>query len=239
MRARLGREDRERELRHRQLVRGAVGERLGDVLGPHGVGSRERGDRPRDPADAGVATSGEVEPVDGASEELVASRSRDGGLSASRSRAPRDALAHGGRRLARRRRELDAAHARHREDEVEAVEERARELVPVAREPLRRAAALGRRVAAAAAGTEVHRRRPAGTAPGRRRGPPARATETKPSSSGWRSASSAGRWNSGELVEEKHAAMREARLAGPQVRAAADDRGGRRAVVRRAERRRA
>ena len=41
----------------------------------------------------------------------------------------------------------------------------------------------------------------------------------------------------GELVEKEHSTMREARLAGAQVRAAADDRGGRRAVVRRAERR--
>ena len=41
----------------------------------------------------------------------------------------------------------------------------------------------------------------------------------------------------GELVEEQHAAMREARLARPEVRPAADDRGGRGAVVGRAERR--
>ena len=41
-----------------------------------------------------------------------------------------------------------------------------------------------------------------------------------------------------QLVEQQDAAMREARLAGTDARAAADDRRGRRAVVRRAERRR-
>src|SRR5690349_24432908 len=41
----------------------------------------------------------------------------------------------------------------------------------------------------------------------------------------------------GELVEQEHAAMREARLARAEARSAADDRRGRRAVVRRAERR--
>ena len=41
----------------------------------------------------------------------------------------------------------------------------------------------------------------------------------------------------GQLVEQQHAAMREARLAGPRPGAAADDRRRRGAVVRRAERR--
>ena len=42
----------------RELVRRAIGERLRHVLGSHRVGLRERGDRPRDPADARVAPSG-------------------------------------------------------------------------------------------------------------------------------------------------------------------------------------
>src|SRR5207302_8414153 len=41
----------------------------------------------------------------------------------------------------------------------------------------------------------------------------------------------------GELVEEQHTAMRQARLAGPEVRAAADNGGGGGAVGRRATRR--
>src|SRR6476659_5920330 len=41
----------------------------------------------------------------------------------------------------------------------------------------------------------------------------------------------------GELVEQQHATMREARLARSEPRPTADDRRGRRAVVRRAERR--
>ena len=41
----------------------------------------------------------------------------------------------------------------------------------------------------------------------------------------------------GELVEEENTAMRQARLTGSEVRAAADDGGGGSAVVRRAERR--
>src|SRR5207302_1172475 len=40
-----------------------------------------------------------------------------------------------------------------------------------------------------------------------------------------------------QLVEQQHAAVREARLAGPQPRPAAHDRGGRGAVVRRSKRR--
>ena len=41
----------------------------------------------------------------------------------------------------------------------------------------------------------------------------------------------------GQLVEEEHAAMRKGRLAGPRTGAAADDRRGRRRVMRRSERR--
>ena len=55
----------------RQLVGRAIGERLRHVLGPHGIGLRERGDRPRDPSDARVAAPGEVEAVGGAAQERV------------------------------------------------------------------------------------------------------------------------------------------------------------------------
>ena len=63
-----------------------------------------------------------------------------------------------------------------------------------------------------------------------------RTIATRPSSSGWRSASSAGRGNSRELVEEQHAVVGEARLAGRRDRAAADEAGRGDRVVRRAER---
>ena len=60
-------------------------------------------------------------------------------------------------RLARARVELPPARPRHVHDQVEAVEERPRELHAVGGQPLRRAGALDRRVAARAAGAEVHR----------------------------------------------------------------------------------
>ena len=73
-------------------------------------------------------------------------------------------------------------------------------------------------------------RRPAGSAPGRS-WPGRRATiATRPSSSGWRSASSTGRSNSAQLVEEQHALVRERDLAGRESRAAADHAGVRRSV---------
>src|SRR5205085_9157310 len=51
--------------------------------------------------------------------------------------------------------ELDRARSRHRDDEVEPVEERARQLVAVPREPLRRARALEIRIAARTARADV------------------------------------------------------------------------------------
>src|SRR5207253_332106 len=142
----------------RELVRRAIGERFRDVLGAYGVRLRERRDRPRDPADACVAATGEVEAVGRPAQERV-------GLAVPRGRPRAEAFpcgahsfGHGGRALARRRGELLPAYARQREDEVEAVEKRAGELLPVAREPLGGAAALCGGVAAPAARAEVHRR---------------------------------------------------------------------------------
>src|SRR5579859_4510658 len=68
-----------------------------------------------------------------------------------------DARADGLRALTWRRCKLDSAHTRHRDDEIEPVEERARELVAVVGEPLRRATALRSRVASASARAKVHR----------------------------------------------------------------------------------
>src|SRR5207344_3200497 len=111
------------------------------------------------------------------------------------------------------------------EDEVEAVEQRAGELVAVAREPLRRAAALGGRVTAPAARAQVHRRdeHEAGRKDDASSGPRDRYEAVLQ-----RLAQRLERrtLELGELVEEQHAAVREARLARPEVRPAADDCGG-------------
>ena len=133
MRPRLGREDRERELVHaRELLRRAVGERLGDVLGrdasrrrraPRSCARRARRARGRGPRAAAArprATAARRRRVV-ARRAPVAERSR---AAATRARDRR-------RRLRRRRCELDRARTRHRDDEVEAVEQRARELVAV------------------------------------------------------------------------------------------------------------
>ena len=65
--------------------------------------------------------------------------------------------------------------------------------------------------------------------------PPTRAIATTPSSSGCRSASSDGPRELAQLVQEKDAAVREARLARAGARPAADDGRRRRRVVRRAK----
>ena len=64
--------------------------------------------------------------------------------------------------------------------------------------------------------------------------PHARAISTRPSSSGTRSASSAGSRELGQLVEEQHSAVGQGHLAGAQA-GAADQRGRRCAVVRERE----
>ena len=147
-----------------------------------------------------------------------------------------DALAHGGRRLAGRRGQLRRTRPRHRDDEVEAVEQRARELLAVGGEPLRRARALDRRIAARAARAQVHR-------PDELE---ARREERVPADPRDRDDAVLERLAQrledrarelGQLVEQQHAAVRERDLARPRARAAADDRRRRGAVMRRAERR--
>ena len=133
------------------------------------------------------------------------------------------------------RRELLRPRPRNRHDEVEAVEERARELVAERREPLRRARALGRRVAAAGARTEVHRRDELEARREERLAlhPCDRddaVLERLPQRL------ERGPLELGQLVEQQDAAMGEARLARPRPGAAADDRRRRGAVMRRAER---
>ena len=99
----------------------------------------------------------------------------------------------------------------------------------------RRAAAGQRRIAEMAAAARVHRRDQLDP---RREGDVllARATLTLPVSSGWRSESSTGALEFRQFVEEQHAEMRQADLAGPHPQPAADQRRHRGAVMRRAER---
>ena len=141
------------------------------------------------------------------------------------------------RRLARAGGQLVRARARHRHHEVEAVEERPRDLVAVRRDPRGRALALEPGVAACAARTEVHRRDEA----------EARGKEGAPADP--RDGDDAvlerlterlqhGPWELGQLVQEEHAPVREADLTRPRHRAAADHGRRRGAVVRRPERRR-
>ena len=96
--------------------------------------------------------------------------------------------------------------------DVDAVEQRAAEPALVAREVGRRAAARAPRPSRTGTGST---RRRACTRVGNTITPLARGrSTTRPSSSGWRSASSAGRGELGQLVEEEHAVVGERGLAG-------------------------
>ena len=104
------------------------------------------------------------------------------------------------------------------DDEVEAVEQRAGELVAERGEALRRARALGRRVAAPAAGhrfivaDELEARR-------ERRPPPDAGDADDAVLERLPQRLERGSLELRQLVEEQHAAVREARLAGPRARA--------------------
>src|SRR5205823_8490331 len=132
--------------------------------------------------------------------------------------------------------QLDRARPRHRHDDVEAIEQRAREAIAIARNALGRARALCAGIAARATGAEIHRpdelkARWKAHAPGRTRNEDLSVFERLPQRLERRALELR------QLVEEQHALVREARLAGTKLRAAADDRRRRSAVVRRTERR--
>ena len=146
----------------------------------------------------------------------------------------RDPCAHRRRRLGWACRKLLCTRARHGHDEIEAVEEGQRELGPKGREPLRRALALGRRVAAARTGAQVHRRHELEPSREERlalhpRDRDDAVLERLPERLEGRSLELR------QLVEQQDAVVREARLARPRSGAAADDRRGRGAVMRRPE----
>src|SRR5262249_3661983 len=220
-----------------ELRRRPVRERLGEVLGQYLGGSGEQGDRPGHPRHASPAPPGEREPIDRSRQQLLggARQPRYGRVER---RAPgEDAGPYRLGALAGRRGELGGARSRERDDEVEAVEERARELVAVAVELLWRARAARTRIAAHATRTEGHR-------------PPedkARGIEPPTADTGDRHRSLLERLSErlehrprelGKLVEHQDATVSKRHLAGPRARAAADDRGRRRRVMRCPERRR-
>ena len=147
----------------------------------------------------------------------------------------RDPLAHRCGRLGRPGGQLLGARPWHRDDEVEPVEEGTRELVPERCKPLRRAGALGRRVSPAGTGTEVHRRHELESSREERLALHpcdgddtvlerlSKCLERRP-------------LELGQLVEKQDSMMGKARLARTRPGAAADDRRGGGAVMRRAER---
>ena len=179
---RRGRRSRRRTRRARarsrrlQLARRAVAERLGDVLGQHATPSRRarrpsarhaRRVRGRGPESGRRSTARE------SSSSASGVAARPGGEQLRAPTATRSATARG--RLGRPGGQLVGPRPRHGDDEVEAVEQRAGELVA----ERRRAAAAststpapGRRGRRTGRGSSSRR---AGSAPGRRRGPrPAR-----------------------------------------------------------------
>ena len=170
-------------------------------------------------------------------------RSRSSRLRGSRGRLPRTASSRprrpapdDGGSLARTGRELDGPRPRKRDDEIEAVEQRARQPVAIPVDLDRRAAALDGRVATRAARAEVHGRdelkagrehRAAADARDRDRAVLERLPQCFEHRPG----------ELGQLVEQQHAVMSERRLAGPGRRTPAYDRRRRCRVMRGPERR--
>ncbi len=206
------------------------------MLGQNLPGLGEGGDRAPNRRDLGATTAGQAQAVDRARQQLVGGRSPRRWCVRQPHPRRQDTRPHRVRALAAGGLQFARTRARDRHDDVEAVEERPREAVAVARDPLRRARALRTGIAARTARAQVHRsdeleargeadaaRRPSDEdlavferLPQRFEG---RALELR------------------QLVEQQDAVMREARLTRPQLRSAADDRRRRGAVVRRAERR--
>jgi len=116
----------------------------------------QRGDRRRDSKYLGTASAGKRQPVDGPVEQGPGTRRKRRRRSKTLARAAH-AFEHGRRRFAGLSAELGRGRAWQREDEVEAVEQGPRQTLAIAGERLRRATAVETRIAACAAGAEVHR----------------------------------------------------------------------------------
>ena len=177
-----------------ELPRRAVRQRLGDVLGRDRVGSRECCDRARHPGDARAAARRERQPVDRARREA---------------RRPPAVRGAGGRARAATIR----ARTGSEDSPFAEASSTARGLGTVTTRSKRSRSARESlsRNAASRCGEHEHSAAGSPRAPhghrfivatswnraGKIAAPAARAIATTPSSSGWRSASSAGRWNSG------------------------------------------
>ncbi len=235
VRVRYGRKRGQRELAHAASSLGArYAKRLGDVLRLDLGRVRQRRRGSSDACHPRPPSRRQRQPLDRPPEELV------GRTRASRHRvvqplACRDhAFPHDGRGLGATGSELGRSRARHGHDEVEAVEQRPRELVAKGRQALRRACALGSRVAAARARAQVHGRDE--LKPGREDREAGGPRDRDAAVLEWLAQRlERGALELGQLVQEEHAPVREARLSRPRPGPAADDRGHRRAVVRRAE----
>ena len=119
--------------------------------------ARERRDRPPHAQNSRSPPPRERQPLDGPRQQLLGRGGQPRTRLAKRLAAGHDAGTHGTGRLTGRRRKLGGPGARQRHHEIEAVEERARQLVAVAVELLGRAGTGRPRVAAPAARAQVHR----------------------------------------------------------------------------------
>ena len=196
-----------------------------------GVLDRQRRDRLRDAPCPGPTSARERQPLDCAIEELGRLFRPVGPPSFQLQPPCADAETHGLRLLARRSRQFGRARPGHRDDEVDAVEERPRELVAKGREPLRRALAVSRRIAARAAWTEVHRSDELETC--WKHGSPTDARDAdEPVLERLSQSLERGPLELCELVEDEHSAVRQADLPRLRARSAADQGRDRRVVVR-------
>jgi ADP-ribose pyrophosphatase len=200
-----------------------------------GFGVGQHGDRPRDARYSGTAASREGDALDRSSEQLV-------GLGGAAARSVLESAASyehpltddlgslGGLAC-----ELCGARSGRGHHQVEPVEQRAREAISVAGQPLRRARALGGGVAASSARAEVHR---ADELEARgEHDVTADPSDLDGAVLEWLPESlEDGSRELGELVEQQHPVMGKAGLARPRPATAADDSCGRGRVVRRAER---
>ncbi len=187
------------------------------------VGARQERGGARNACDSRAPAPRERKPFDSAREQLGGFfRPMQGPGACARVRGL-DAATDGVRSLSRGPLQVSSSRTRDRHQQVEAVEQRPRELVPVRGEARGRAGALRGRIAARPAWAQVHGRDELKSS---REDDPAADSRDRDRSVLQRLAQCLERVPSelGELVEEEHAVVCEARLAWLRARPAADDR---------------
>ncbi len=236
VRPRHGRKRRQYEIAHRR--RSSSGERYESASARCSASTRSP------PARAAIvratrATRARPRPESGRRSTARSSSSAEAGVRRSGGPVETPARAHHSvphrrRRLRRRRGQLGSPRTGHRDDQVEAIEQCARQLLPVGSEPLTRACAFECRIAPRAARTEVHRgdeleagRKQAVAADAGHRDDSVLERLTQRLQRRPRELR--------KLVEKQDAAVREAGFPGAWAGAAADDRRRRRTVVRRSK----